>query len=327
MKNLMPRKLYDSDDTSGTAASKKRQDNINKMLGKVESGEIKNNMSPEEAVKAQQDSEVEKQEQIKERTSSSKEGKESKPEEKKTDVDQEDEQEEKDDLTLLKEQNAALLQQINQLTSLQNSINPGQQQHVQSTIEPVETKTEAEKESEKNESIKATQHPTKIDPIEFVDKDFDTLDASALNVALNKVYQTAYNKGREETILIASKMVHGLVPQYTHLAIESEKFFTKNPELANVRDYTSQVFQEVANKEPKLTLTEKFEKTREEVYNRLRLPGKRTGSDVVAHDVKETKPEVKKPKFGKTGQQTRATETVEADARQKQIDKMLDIAR
>lgn len=222
--------------------------------------------------------------------------------------------EELSDVDLLKAQNAALIAQIESLTA--GTVEEPQAQ------EPELQKTESkEDESKESASQQFTSQPT--EPVKFVNpEEYDSQEFFESPENLNKLANDVLNKSNENAILAAVKMIHNLVPPYVQLYIESEKFFSANPELATVRGFTSQVFQEITNKNPKMSLQDRFAEAKKEVYKRLKLPD--------TQRVKESTPTARKPKFPQGGSGARngsppSGSDEDLTPTQKGINKMLEV--
>lgn len=250
--------FWNKDGENGMAAG------IDKMLGQVVSGKINpNDFKSDDAVSqlesegklggqaAVQAEESEKEEdgQVQGKKESKDSSIEAKVEEGSEGQSQEDSDEEPSEVDLLKAQNAALKQQIESLAS-----------------------GELDKAPESKETPSETpQKP--VEPVSFIsDEDFESEEFLSNPKGLNKLGNDILSKGREEAVLSAVQMIHQLVPNYVHLALESERFFSKNPALAEARSYVSKIFQKVSNEDPKKSLKDRFEETRKRAYKALQVP-------------------------------------------------------
>jgi len=166
-----------------------------------------------------------------------------------------EEQEEPDELTSLKEQNDALIKQL-------NSINENLQ-HQRSETQPVQEQEPA-------------QPRTPTEPIDFLkDTPMDDLidDPQKFNEMLNSIYQ----KAREDAIAESTQHVLQSIPQmtmkYVHSQFNTRKaidnFWGEHPQLKEARVAVGAIANTVDVEHPEWDMEKKLEETAQRAYKML----------------------------------------------------------
>ncbi len=212
------------------------------------------------------------------------------------DSDEESEDVEKSELNLLREQNKALLKQLEEISS------------------KIFNKPDEQREQEKPETS-----------LELVsDEDFEELFSSKDN--LNKVLNNTMQKTLSYVVRDLPQVISNEVMKTVQLQNTIQGFYSENPDLIEHSQYLGHISTEIAQKEPDLTLQENLAKTAEEFRRRTGMNGKKKNpAPKTKPSNKKLKEEIPQAPAG-TARTSVGTQT-QKESMQDEIQKVLAFAR
>ena len=196
--------------------------------------------------------------------------------------------------------------------------------------EEVKEKTDEEKAAEA-ERIKAEKEAReKAEALKFEDQDFigdlDLDDLTRDKTALNKILNTVYTKGVNDSKRIATEGVLNTIPDIvkhnltilTTLKEASDKFYKDNNDLAPFKKVVAAVFEEIASKNPDKKYSDLMDLVAPEARKRLELHKKAVKEDK-AEEKEERAPRLHGVKSGQRQSQSHKPNT---SALSKEIEEM-----
>lgn len=180
---------------------------------------------------------------------------------------------EPDAMTVLTEQNAALLAQVNEMAAqMANGVQP---------VAPVETPpaTPAAVEQVQTEAVAPAQpavedYTTGNETLNFFGSQEELAEHFKTHEGVNRVFTAAHNHTIKTITQAIPNIVQSLVAQQFTLKSSVEEFFTKNEDLRAVRPFVSMATNKAHAANPTATMPEILEIAGNDVRTRLKLAQK-----------------------------------------------------
>lgn len=185
--------------------------------------------------------------------------------------------------------------------------------------------------TKKEEGVEGKPAEKKEEPLKFEDQDFigdlDLDDLTRDKAALNKILNTVYSKGVNDSKRIATEGVLNTIPDIvkhnltllTTLKEASDQFYTDNKDLVPFKRVVAAVFEEIAAKNPDKKYSELMNLTAPEARKRLELH-----KQAVKKEAEENKENNKSPRLpnAKGGNRQTQTQKPNTSAIEKEISEM-----